>query len=97
LWAAISGLGLFFNINTISLRQQIVPDHLLGRVMSIAGVLAWSAIPVGALPGGWAVDGPGSVPLAHGAAGPLVTLLALAFSFGPLGHADRYLPAGQAR
>jgi hypothetical protein len=25
----------------------------------------------------------------------LVALLALAFSFGPLGHADRYLPASQ--
>ena len=39
LWAAMSGLGLFFNINTTSLRQQIVPSHLLGRVVSIAGVL----------------------------------------------------------
>jgi hypothetical protein len=26
----------------------------------------------------------------------LVALLALAFSFGPLGHADRYLPASQS-
>ena len=97
LWAAISGLGLFFNINTTSLRQQIVPDHLLGRVMSIAGVLAWSAIPVGALAGGWAVERTGSVALVYVVVGALVALLALAFSFGPLGHADRYLPASQAR
>jgi len=97
LWAAISGLGLFFNINTNSLRQQIVPDHLLGRVMSIAGVLAWSAIPVGALAGGWAVERTGSVALVYGVVGALVALLALAFSFGPLGHADRYLQASQAR
>jgi MFS family permease len=97
LWAAISGLGLFFNINTASLRQQIVPDHLLGRVMSIAGVLAWSAIPVGALAGGWAVERTGSVALVYGVVGALVALLALAFSFGPLGHADRYLPPSQAR
>jgi MFS family permease len=95
LWAAISGLGIFFNINTGSLRQQIVPNHLLGRVMSIAGVLAWSAIPVGALAGGWAVERTGSVALVYGVIGALVALLALAFSFGPLGHADRYLPAGQ--
>jgi MFS family permease len=95
LWAAISGLGIFFNINTSSLRQQIVPNHLLGRVMSIAGVLAWSAIPVGALVGGWAVERTGSVALVYGVIGALVALLALAFSFGPLGHADRYLPAGQ--
>jgi predicted MFS family arabinose efflux permease len=95
LWAAISGLGIFFNINTASLRQQIVPNHLLGRVMSIAGVLAWSAIPVGALVGGWAVERTGSVALVYGVNGARVALLALAFSFGPLGHADRYLPAGQ--
>jgi predicted MFS family arabinose efflux permease len=95
LWAAISGLGIFFNINTGSLRQQIVPNHLLGRVMSIAGVLAWSAIPVGALVGGWAVERTGSVALVYGVTGALVALLALAFSLGPLGHADHYLPASQ--
>ena len=95
LWAAISGLGIFFNINTGSLRQQIVPNHLLGRVISIAGVLAWSAIPVGALAGGWAVERTGSVALVYAVIGALVALLALAFSLGPLGHADRYLPATQ--
>jgi MFS family permease len=95
LWAAISGLGIFFNINTASLRQQIVPNHLLGRVISIAGVLAWSAIPIGALVGGWAVERTASVALVYSIIGALVALLALAFSFGPLGHADRYLPASQ--
>ena len=95
LWAAISGLGIFFNINTVSLRQQIVPNHLLGRVISIAGVLAWSAIPVGALVGGWAVERTGSVALVYGVIGAVVVLIALAFAFGPLGHAERYLPAGR--
>ena len=95
LWAAISGLGIFFNINTGSLRQQIVPNHLLGRVLSIAGVLAWSAIPLGALAGGWAVQRTGSVALVYGVIGALVALLALGFSFGPLGHAHPYLLAGQ--
>ena len=79
LWAAISGLGVFFNINTASLRQQIVPNHLLGRVISIAGSPAWSAIPVGALAGGWAVEQTGSVALVYGVIGALVALLALAF------------------
>jgi MFS family permease len=95
LWAAISGLGIFFNINTASLRQQIVPNHLLGRVISIAGVLAWSAIPLGALAGGWAVERTGSVALVYAVIGALVALLATAFSFSPVGHADRYLPAGE--
>src|SRR4030095_16495019 len=95
LWAAISGLGIFFNINTASLRQQIVPNHLLGRVMSIASVLAWSAIPLGALAGGWAVERTGSGAPVYARVRSLFALLALAFSLGPLGHADRYLPAAQ--
>jgi MFS family permease len=93
LWAAIAGLGLFFNINTMSLRQQIVPNHLLGRVISIAGVLAWSAIPLGALVGGWAIDRTGSVALVYGVIGAAVAVIAASFALGPLGHAERYLPA----
>ncbi len=50
--AGMAGLGTLFNINTASLRQAIVPEHLLGRVLSVASVLAWSANPVGALLGG---------------------------------------------
>jgi MFS family permease len=95
LWAAISGLGLFFNINTMSLRQQIVPNRLLGRVISIAGVLAWSAIPVGALIGGWAIERTGSVALVYGVIGATVAVIAAAFALGPLGHAERYLPADE--
>jgi hypothetical protein len=40
---------------TASLRQAVVPNHLLGRVVSAAMVLAWSAIPVGAFVGGLAI------------------------------------------
>src|SRR2546421_2125772 len=56
LWALISGLFILFNINTSSLRQAIVPDHLLGRVMTIAAVVAWSPIPLGALIGGLIIE-----------------------------------------
>jgi hypothetical protein len=61
--------------------------------MSIAGVLAWSAIPLGALLGGWAIERTGSVALVYGAIGATVALIAAGFSFGPLGHAERYLPS----
>jgi hypothetical protein len=81
-------------LTTGSLCQQIVPNHhLLGRVISIAGVLAWSAIPVGALIGGWAIERTGSVALVYGVIGATVAVIAAAFAFGPLGHAERYLPA----
>jgi predicted MFS family arabinose efflux permease len=93
LWAAMSGLGLFFNINTISLRQQIVPSHMLGRVVSVAGVLAWSAIPLGALLGGWVIEVTDDVALVYAAIGGLTFLIALAFRFTALGRADDYLEA----
>jgi MFS family permease len=91
LWAAISGLGLFFNINTISLRQQIVPSHMLGRVVSIAGVLAWSAIPLGTLLGGWAIEATGDVALVYAAIGLIAFLIAFSFRFTALGHAEDYI------
>ena len=93
LWAAISGLGLFFNINTTSLRQQIVPSHMLGRVMSVAAVLAWSAIPLGALLGGWAIEATEDVALVYAVIGASMFVIALAFRFSALGHADDYLGA----
>jgi MFS family permease len=92
IWSLLSGLGILFNINTGSLRQAIVPNHLLGRVVSIASVLAWSAIPVGAVAGGYIVQQTGNVKLVFAIVGGLTFLIPLAFAFTPLGHADRYLP-----
>jgi Transmembrane secretion effector len=53
LWAFASGMPFFFSIHSSSLRQAIVPDRMLGRVSAIAGLLAWSVIPVSVLIGGW--------------------------------------------
>jgi MFS family permease len=95
LWGLGQGLGIFFNINTGSLRQAIVPNHLLGRIISIAGVLAWSAIPLGSLLGGFAVHWTGSVALVYGVIGVISSAIAVwFFFFSPLGHAERYLPGG---
>jgi MFS family permease len=92
-WALSSGFGILFNINTGSLRQQIVPNELLGRVISIAGVLAWSAIPLGTLAGGYLIQRTGDVALIYGVIGGLVIAVALLFSLSPVGHAERYLDA----
>ena len=103
LWAASSGFGLLLNINTASLRQAIVPDEMYGRVVSIATVLAWSAIPLGALSGAAAIQLTGSVTDVYAAIGALTALIALSFAFSPVAHGDQYLaaaagtaPAGQA-
>jgi MFS family permease len=92
LWTLIGGLGILFNINTSSLRQTIVPNHLLGRVVSIASVLAWSAIPLGSLLGGFAITWTQNVALVYGVIGALIFLIPFGFSFTALGHADRYIP-----
>ncbi len=88
----IGGLGILFNINTSSLRQAIVPNHLLGRVMSVAMVLAWSANPIGAVLGGLAIELTHDVALIYTIVGVLTVLIPLGFSFTALGHAERYIP-----
>jgi MFS family permease len=105
LMAVTNGLGILFNINTGSLRQAIVPNEMLGRVMTIAGVLAWSAIPVGTILGGLAIDRTQgfalhlgvlgtvqNVGLVYSAIGLITFVLPMIFAFTPLGHAERYLP-----
>ncbi|HZT97984.1 MAG TPA: MFS transporter [Chloroflexota bacterium] len=91
-WGLESGFGSLFNIQTGSLRQSIVPNHLLGRVMTIAGVLAWSAIPLGALIGGFAIVRTHNVVLVYTVIGALTVLIPLLFSLTPLGHAEDYVP-----
>jgi MFS family permease len=91
-WGLSSGLGILFNINTGSLRQAIVPSHMLGRIITIAMVLAWSANPVGAMAGGIAIDRTHDVQLVYAIVGAATFLIPLYFRlFSPLGHAERYL------
>jgi MFS family permease len=50
---AISGtVGGAFNVVFGSIRQRIVPNHLLGRVMASFRVISWGSLPLGALIGG---------------------------------------------
>jgi MFS family permease len=47
--------GMFvvvWNVITVSLRQRIVPDRLLGRLNSAYRLFAWGTQPIGALLGG---------------------------------------------
>jgi MFS family permease len=50
---ALSGVGVvMWNVVTVSLRQRIVPDRLLGRLNASYRLLAWGSQPLGALLGG---------------------------------------------
>jgi len=44
--------AVLWNVITVSLRQAIIPDHLLGRVNSVYRFFAWGSMPIGALLGG---------------------------------------------
>ncbi len=46
MWAVV------WNVITVSLRQQIIPDDLLGRVNSVYRFFAWGMMPIGAALGG---------------------------------------------
>jgi len=91
-FAMMAGVGSMFNINTGSLRQAIVPKQMLGRVRTIAGVLAWSANPLGALLGGYLIEQTKNVALVYGVIGGLTVLIPAIFAFSPLGHAEDYMP-----
>ncbi|MBO0835352.1 MAG: MFS transporter [Actinobacteria bacterium] len=97
LWGMSAGFGLLLNINTGSLRQAIVPSHLYGRIISVAGVLAWSAIPLGALAGAAAIQLSGSVAGVYAVTGCLTAVIALLFAFSPVRHGDRYLAEAAAK
>jgi MFS family permease len=45
-------VGGAFNVVFGSIRQRIVPNHLLGRVMASFRVISWGSLPIGALLGG---------------------------------------------
>ena len=48
-------LGSTWNVITVSLRQTIIPPHLLGRVNSVYRFFAWGMMPIGAALGGLVV------------------------------------------
>jgi MFS family permease len=50
--ALSSTVGGAFNVVFGSIRQRIVPNHLLGRVMASFRVISWGSLPIGALLGG---------------------------------------------
>jgi MFS family permease len=48
----LSGAASMWNVVTVSLRQRIIPDELLGRVNSAYRLLGWGSLPIGAAVGG---------------------------------------------
>jgi len=79
------GFGpMLWTINQNSLRQALVPPHLIGRASSIHQVVSLGMRPLGALVGGW-VGGEWGLPAAIwlGALGFVVQFLVIVFSQMP--------------
>jgi MFS family permease len=51
-----------FNVNQLSLRQAITPDHQQGRMNASIRFVMWAVVPFGALLGGWLGDRIGLLP-----------------------------------
>lgn len=62
--------AVVWNVQSLSLRQSVIPDHLLGRCSSAIRMIAWSSQPVGAAAGG-ALGQVVSVPVVFAGAGVL--------------------------
>jgi MFS family permease len=68
---ALNGFATtMWSVVTVSLRQQVVPSELRGRVNSVYRMLAWGLMPLGALAGGLVAHGFG-VRAAYPVAGAL--------------------------
>jgi len=52
MFAVSTFFGVVWNVITVSLRQTIIPDVLLGRVNSVYRFFAWGMMPIGLLVGG---------------------------------------------
>ena len=50
--ALTSATAVIWNVITVSLRQSLIPDALLGRVNSVYRFLGWGMMPVGSILGG---------------------------------------------
>jgi MFS family permease len=92
LFVLSAGLLTLFNITQGSLRQQIVPHDLYGRVGSAVNVIAQSSAPLGVFAGGLVITATNKVALVYGGIGVAMMLVAVSFTFTALGRAERYLP-----
>jgi MFS family permease len=97
---ALNGFATtMWSVVTVSLRQQVVPSELLGRVNSVYRMLAWGLMPLGALAGGLVAHGFG-VRAAYPVAGALraaALLVALPVLVPAMRAAVRSAPGGKER
>ena len=73
----LAGLGnVGWTVVAMSLRQAMIPDHLLGRVGSVYRLIAWGSLPLGALGAGFLAHAAG-IQAPFAASAVLLALLSL--------------------
>lgn len=78
----LMGFGIMtWNVVSVSLRQAVVPDRLLGRTMGVYRLCAWGTMPIGALVFGVVADAVG-LGVAFGAGG--LSILVFGVLIAPL-------------
>jgi MFS family permease len=86
---AVSGLQMvLWNVVTVSLRQRITPDHLLGRMNACYRLVGWGTMPLGALLGGLVAETLG-LRVVFAAAAGLVLVMLVGFRFVTEGAVER--------
>ncbi|MFF5104375.1 MFS transporter [Streptomyces sp. NPDC000134] len=81
---------------SMSLRQEVTPEHLLGRVTSAFWTLHYAAAPLGAAALTWAAEHRGTTPVAL-VAGACCVLIAVVALFTPVHRPGRTAPARRTR
>lgn len=80
---------MLLHVNNMALRQRIVPNQLLGRVVSAAAVLVWAPAPLGGIIGGWIVEATQNIAFTYVPCGAWIILLSIMCWGSPeLGVAD---------
>ena len=90
-WTLRGGVDVLFIIGTYSLTQILIPNQVLGRVITSIRVLTWSTASLGALLGGFIIVQTRNVALVYAGIGMLIFFIALAFFLTPLRYAERYI------
>jgi predicted MFS family arabinose efflux permease len=86
IWGMLAGFGAINVVSFFSLRQQIVPAYLLGRVVATTRMLAFVSIPIGAIVAGVLQTSLKNIYLIIGIAGALRFCMAILAWRSALNH-----------
>jgi MFS family permease len=101
---AVGATVILWNVPTITARQRLAPDNLVGRVQAVYRMIAWGTYPVGALIGGLLAHETGNRTPSYFASAILALLLPLQLLISPkdstriatTGRQSRLIAAGRS-